>query len=175
MNPSNKHLLPVLLLCVIPTIAFALSDEIQVYDATINPVGIYNLMLHNNYTPNGLKIPAFPGGLVSNHALVGVPEWSYGVNDWFEQGLYIPLYSLSENRGATLNGLKIRELFVIPHAAEQRFFYGVNFEFSLNAKQWDPVTFTSEIRTIFGWHLAAVDIIFNPILDTDFKGGIGNL
>jgi hypothetical protein len=33
-----------------------------------------------------------------------------------------------------LNGFKVRELFVVPHAAEQPFFYGINFEFSYNAE-----------------------------------------
>lgn len=69
-----------------------------------------------------LKTPRFPGGLVPNGTLNGVPEWAYGVTDWFEQGLYLPLYSLSSNDGPVLNGFKVRELFVVPHAAEQPFF-----------------------------------------------------
>src|SRR5579862_7837852 len=114
----------------------AQTDEIQVYDAEIANPGVLNLMVHNNYTPDGLNQPRFPGGLVPNHTLNGVPEWAYGVTDWFEQGLYLPLYSLSSNEGAVLNGFKVRELFVVPHAAEQTFFYGINFEFSSNAKHW---------------------------------------
>ena len=61
-----------------------------------------------------------------------MPEWAFGVTDWFEQGLYLPLYSISKNQGATFNGLKLRELFVMPNAAERTFFYGCNFEFSYN-------------------------------------------
>jgi hypothetical protein len=70
--------------------AFAQTDEIQVYDAEIAEPGVLNLMVHNNYTPDGLTQPRFPGGLVPNHTLNGVPEWAYGVTDWFEQGLYLP-------------------------------------------------------------------------------------
>jgi hypothetical protein len=155
--------------------AIAQTDEIQVYDAAIAEVGKFNLMVHNNFTPDGRKTPAFPGGVESNGALVGVAEFAYGVTDWFEQGLYLPLYSFSKNDGATFNGFKLRWLFVKPHAAEQKFFYGANFEFSVNQRQWDPRHFTSEVRPIVGWHLHPVDIIVNPIVDTAFAGGLKSL
>jgi hypothetical protein len=132
-------------------------------------------MIHDNFTPDGRTTPDFPGGVESNHALVGVAEWAYGVAPWFEQGLYLPLYSFSQNDGATFNGFKIRELFVKPHAADQKFFYGVNFEFSVNQKQWDPRHFSSEIRPIVGWHLHPIDIIVNPIMDTGYTGGFKSL
>ena len=60
-------------------------------------------------------------------------EWAYGVTDWFEAGLYLPLYSISKNRGATINGGKIRLLFTAPHADDRTFFYAANFEFSYNS------------------------------------------
>lgn len=148
----------------------AQTDEIQVYDAEIAAPGKLNLMLHNNFTPDGRKTPAFPGGIIPDESLNGVPEWAYGVTDWFEQGLYLPLYSISKNRGATLNAIKLRELFVVPNAAERTFFYGCNFEFSYNAKHWDQSRFTSEIRPIIGVHLHPIDVIVNPILDSSFNG-----
>jgi len=70
----------------------------------------------------------------------------------------------------TYNGFKLRALFVKPHAAEHRFFYGVNFEFSVNTAHWDTSRITSEVRPIIGWHLHPVDIILNPILDTSYNG-----
>jgi len=158
-----------------PVMSLAQTDEIQVYDANIAEKGKFNLMIHNNFTPVGLKEPAFPGAVESNHALVGVAEWAYGVTDWFEQGLYLPLYSFSQNDGATFNGFKLRELFVRPHAEERKFFYGVNFEFSVNQKQWDPRRYTSEVRPIIGWHLHPIDIIINPIMDTSYTGGLKSL
>jgi hypothetical protein len=153
-----------------PGLTFAQTDEIQVYDANIAEKGKFNLMLHNNFTPKGLKAPAFPGALVSDRALIGVPEWAYGITDWFEAGLYMPLYSVSKGRGGSLNGFKLRALIVKPHADDRTFFYGVNFEFSVNAKQWDPRRITSEVRPIIGLHLHPVDIIVNPILDTSYDG-----
>ena len=148
--------------------ASAQTDEIQVYDAQIAEPGVFNLMVHNNFTPEGLKTPRVPGGLVSNQTLNGVPEFAYGLTDWFEQGLYLPLYSVADGEGPVLNGLKVRELFVVPHAADQSFFYGINFEFSYNAAHWDPNRSTSEIRPILGWHLG--QFIINPILDNSWTG-----
>jgi len=165
------------------TTSFGQTDEIQVYDAVIANQGKFNLMIHDNFTPDGRKTPLFPGGVESNHALVGAAEWAYGVLPWFEQGLYLPVYSFSRHDGATFNGFKLRELFVVPHAADRKLFYGVNFEFSVNQKEWDPRHYTSEIRPIIGWHFKPtdgscwkqVDIILNPNMDTSFIGGLKSL
>jgi hypothetical protein len=166
-------------LAVAPALGFAQTDEIQVYDAAIVDRGKFNLTLHNNFTPAGQTTPAFPGALVADRSLNGVPEWAYGVTDWFEAGVYLPLYSIGrrETNGVTsamLNGVKIRLLFVAPDADDRRFFYGANFEFSANARHWDSTRFTAEVRPIVGWHLHPVDIIVNPILDTGYDG-LGNL
>jgi hypothetical protein len=166
----------VFLLPAAPKTLFAQTDEIQVYDAEIEPQGVFNLMVHSNYTPIGRKSPDFPGGIVPDQSINGAAEWAYGVTDWFEQGLYLPVYSLySQDRGASINGFKVRELFVRPHAHDHKVFYGVNFEFSVNHKYWESRRFTSEVRPIVGLHLHPVDFIFNPIVDTNYTGGLGNL
>jgi len=162
-------------LVAVPAVAFAQTDEIQVYTGAIAEPGVFNLTWHNNFTPDGLKAPAFPGGLSNNRNLNGVTEWAYGVTDWFEAGLYLPLYSISDARGPSINGGKIRLLFAVPHADDRKFFYAANFEFSLNAKHWDPRRYTSEIRPIVGWHLHPFDIIVNPILDNSWAGGVKSL
>jgi hypothetical protein len=153
-----------------PKAGFAQTDEIQVYDAEIAEPGVINLMWHQNFTPDGLKTPAFPGAIISDKSYNGVPEFAFGITPWFEQGLYIPVYSVSKGRGSTLDSVKLRELFVRPHAADHKFFYGMNFEFSYNASYWEARRFTSEIRPIIGLHLKPWDIIVNPILDTDWTG-----
>jgi hypothetical protein len=154
----------------VPGTVTAQSDEIQVYDGGLAPKGVFNLTWHNNYTPTGVKTPAFPGAVVSNKSLNGVPEWAYGVNSWFELGLYLPVYSMDHAMGWGLDGFKLRTLFAVPNAADRRFFYGANFEFSYNAKRWDTKRVTSEIRPIIGWHLSPVDVVVNPILDTSYDG-----
>ena len=163
-------------LAALPSIALAQTDEIQVYDAEIEEVGVFNVMVHSNFTPIGRKTPDFPGGIIPNDSVNGAVEWAYGVAPWFEQGLYFPVYTAySQGRGGSLNGFKIRELFVRPHAHDHTFFYGVNFEFSVNYSYWESKRFTSEVRPIVGVHLHPIDLIFNPIVDTDYTGGFGNL
>jgi len=159
-----------------PALLFAQTDEIQVYDAAIAEPGVFNLMIHTNFTPIGRKTPDFPGAIIANHSFQTTAEWAYGVTPWFEQGLYVPVTSPhSVNHGATINGFKLRELFVRPHADEHKLFYGVNFEFSVNALYWEPKRISSEIRPIVGLHLKPWDFIFNPIVDTDYSGGFKNL
>jgi hypothetical protein len=153
-----------------PTAAAAQADEIQVYDGGLAAPGVFNLTLHNNWTPRGIKTPAEPGQVVADKSLNGVPEWAYGVTSWFEAGLYLPLYTRDKNLGWGLNGFKLRTLFAVPHAEERTFFYGANMEFSFNADRWDSTKFTSEVRPIIGWHAGRVDVIFNPIVDTAYDG-----
>jgi hypothetical protein len=148
----------------------ALTDEIQVYTGDIAAPGVFNLTLHNNYTPSGLRSPDFPGGLADNHSYSGVAEWAYGVTPWFEAGLYMPLYAISGNHGGQFNGYKLRALFVNPDNATSDFYYGVNFEFSFNAKHWDQERYTGEIRPIIGYHFGAVSLTINPIIDNSYKG-----
>jgi hypothetical protein len=150
--------------------AFAQTDEIQVYDATIAPIGTFNLTLHNNFTPSGGTAPEFPGGIVPDRSLNGAAEWAYGIAPWFEAGLYFPLYSITGSGSVLYNGLKLRTLFVTPNAAKRDFFYGVNFEFSFNTTHWDPHAYTSEIRGIVGTHIGRFDLIFNPIVDNSWNG-----
>ena len=159
-----------LLLLFGPRPGFAQADEIQVYDGGLAPVGTFNLTLHNNFTPRGGRVPAFPGAVIADKSLNGVPEWAIGITNWFEAGLYLPLYSRDKTSGFALDGLKLRTLFAVPKADDRRFVYGVNFEFSYNAKRWNTARFTSEIRPIIGWHLRPIDIIFNPIVDTSYDG-----
>jgi len=160
---------------LLPTAAFAQTDEIQVYDGEIADRGVFNLTWHNNFTFSGARQAENPGGIVPEHSLNGVTEWAYGVTDWFEAGLYMPLYTVTRNHGLLIDGFKLRMLFVSPGAAERRFFYGANFEFSFNTRHWNPDRYTSEIRPIVGWHLGRFDVILNPILDSSYKGGLSQL
>jgi hypothetical protein len=163
-------------LAALPVRTLGQTDEIQVYDAAIAAPGVFNLMIHTNFTPIGRTTPDFPGAIISNDSVNGAAEWAYGVTPWFEQGLYLPVYSFySKDQGATLNGFKIRELFVRPHSGDHKFFYGLNFEFSVNALYWESRRITSEIRPIIGFHLGRWDLIYNPIVDTDYTGGVKGL
>lgn len=167
--------LPVALL-VAPAVARAQTDEIQVYDGVISPQGIFNVTWHNNFTPVGRDTPAYPGAIIPNHSENGGVEFAYGVKSWFEQGLYFPIYTgYSQKRGGSLDGFKIRELFVRPHAQQHTLFYGVNFEFSFNYSYWESHTFSGEVRPIVGLYLHNWELVYNPIVDTDYTGGLSGL
>ena len=165
-----------MVLTITPIAAFAQTDEIQVYDGSIAPEGIFNVMVHSNFTPEGKAQPDFPGAIVSNHSFNGAWEWAYGVKPWLEQGLYMPVYSpYSTGRDGTIDGFKIRELFVRPHSEEHKIFWGMNFEFSFNYPYWESRTYTAEMRPIMGANVGKWELIYNPIVDTDYTGGASGL
>ncbi|MGH9643901.1 MAG: hypothetical protein ACRD3Q_15955, partial [Terriglobales bacterium] len=62
----------------------AQTDEIQVYDAAIAEPGVFNLMIHTNFTPIGRQVPWFAGATIANDSVNGAAEWAYGVTPWFE-------------------------------------------------------------------------------------------
>jgi hypothetical protein len=157
-------------LFIVASRAPAQTDEIQVYDAEIAAPGTFNLTWHDNYTPSGRSQPAFAGGLVPDHALNGVPEWAYGITDWFEAGAYVPIYTRTAGGALLFDAVKLRALLVAPDARQRTFFYGLNFELSYNTAHWDPSRYSGEMRPIIGWHLGRWDLIVNPILDTEFNG-----
>ena len=159
-----------------PLAVFAQTDEIQVYDATIARPGIFNVMVHSNFTPEGRKEPTFPGAIVANHSFNGTWEWAYGVTPWMEQGLYMPVYTpYSTRHHGTIDGFKIRELFVRPNAEQHKVFWGMNFEFSFNYPYWESRTYSAEVRPIIGGYAGKWELMYNPIVDTDYKGGLPGL
>lgn len=155
--------------------AFAQADEIQVYDGGLAGTGVFNLTWHNNFTPRGLKMPAFPGGTTPDHSFNGVTEWAFGVTDWFEAGLYLPLYTRDTQHGFGIDGGKLRALVATPNGSSRRFAFGLGFELGLNAHRWDQNRFSSEFRPILAWHVNPhLDLIANPIVDTAYDG-VGKL
>src|SRR5262245_9899431 len=113
-----------------PDRALAQADEIQVYDGGLAAPGVFNLTVHNNFTPKGIDAPAFQGAVVANKSWNGVPEWAYGVTRWFEAGLYLPLYSRDKDMGWGLDGFKMRTLFAVPDADNRKLVFGWNFGYS---------------------------------------------
>jgi hypothetical protein len=148
------------------------DDEIQIYNAQIAAVGQWTIQQHLNYAISGRKEPDFPGGgLIPNHALNGTPELAYGITDWWEVGFYAP-FAVSGGGAFLSNGAKIRNLFVVPHAAEQKFFYGVNFELSYETPAFSQTRYALEIRPIIGVRNNDWEFIVNPIVDVGF-GALG--
>ena len=53
--------------------------------------------------------------------------------------------SIRFRRDVQFDGGKVRSVFVVPDAAHRTFFYGVNFELSINNKHWDDHSPSLEI------------------------------
>ena len=104
----------VALLATLSTSARAQADEIQVYDASIAPRGVFNLTWHNNYIANGVRGQAFPVPSRRIARSTAYRNGRTGATPWFEAGLYLPLYSHDETVGWGFNGFKLRALFVVP-------------------------------------------------------------
>jgi len=64
-----------LVLAAIPRTALAQTDEIQVYDAEIEEPASFNIMVHNNFTPDGRRLRPFPGDIIPNDSDNGAAEW----------------------------------------------------------------------------------------------------
>jgi hypothetical protein len=158
---------------LLPSAGRAQVDEIQVYTGEIDKPGQFSITLHDNYTAIGPTQPAFPGGIVPNHSLNGVPEYALGITPWLELGAYLPIYTLTGGGRPLIDGGKLRALFVLPDAAERAFWYGVNFELGYNARHWEQARYAAEVRPILGWRFGPVDLLLNPIIDLPFHGGPG--
>jgi hypothetical protein len=164
---SPRRLSFAAILLAASTISARAVDEIQVYNAEIAKVGQWTFQLHSNYAFIGRKEPDFLGGLLPHHALQGTGEWAYGITEWWEMGFYTP-YAVDRNFTPYSNAAKIRQLFVIPNAAEREFFYGVNFEISYAMPQFSDAQWNLEIRPIVGWRKGDYEFIINPIVDMGF-------
>lgn len=147
--------------------AYAVTDEIQVYNAEIAQPGQWTLQQHLNYAINGRKQPDFDGGFVPHHALNGTPELAYGVTNWYELGWYAP-FTVDQNGNFVSDGFKFRQLFVSPDAAKRDFFYGVNLELSYSTRRFSDTKYNAEIRPIIGLRKGDWEFIVNPIVDLGF-------
>ena len=63
MRVRMRVLMLAVAMAAVPAAGLAQTDEIQVYDGGLAPVGTFNLTLHNNFTAKGLTTPAFPGAV----------------------------------------------------------------------------------------------------------------
>jgi hypothetical protein len=142
-------------------------DEIQVYNADIAPVGTFTLQQHLNYVWRGSTTPDFPGGIAPDRTLNGTPELAYGVTDWYEIGLYAP-FTVDSDGTFLPGGVKFRQLFVSPHAAERKVFYGLNIELSYQTPRFSESAFALELRPILGVRDLGWEFIINPIVDAGF-------
>lgn len=154
----------------------ALPDEIQVYTDEINRPGQWGLELHVNATPAGNKIPDYPGEITTNHGLRVTPEISYGLNDDWEAGLYVPAVR-SANGGYYLAGARARMKWIPVKGPGG--FAGANLELYKVDKKFDSADTGAELRFIGGYDgrdwLFAVNPVLNWGLGAQGGGADGSL
>ncbi|MDE2486312.1 MAG: hypothetical protein KGO51_02855 [Alphaproteobacteria bacterium] len=148
-------------LALLPGCAAAADEEIQVYMDEMNPKGVYGLDLHLNYVPQGRAANVdYAGQMASDGRFRFTPEWSYGLTDNVELGLYLPLATLDRNGDAELGGVKGRVKWIAPRSPGQDWFWGANLEIGRVRRSLDINPWNAELKGILGvrqgpWTLAA--------------------
>ncbi|HLX80880.1 MAG TPA: hypothetical protein VKS43_09875 [Burkholderiales bacterium] len=148
-----------------------LPDEIQVYTDDINKPGEFGLELHVNTTPSGRSAPEFPGEVTPDHAVRVTPEFSWGLTETLEAGLYLP-YTRDDEGGVLFGGpkLRLKWLPLRPAEGEAGWFAGLNGEYAWLTRNFEPATRTLELRPIVGWKNRDWLVAANPVLDWDLNG-----
>lgn len=151
--------------------ALAAPDEIQVYTEEINAPGEFGLEQHLNYTIKGQQTPDYPGQMTSHHVTQVTPEFSYGLTETFEAGLYVPV-AVTSKGDAFLNGLRVRLKYIAPRPSEEEIFYGLNVEVGRDAPRTSESISGMELRPIIGYRDARWLASFNPIFNMALAGDV---
>ena len=150
----------------------ALSDEIQVYADDINAPKEFGLELHVNTTPKGRKIPDYPGEVVPHHGLRVTPEFSYGLTDTLEAGLYLPV-SRDASGNTSGAGWKLRLKWLPIHGSEAQggWFLGANGELSQLQPKFSASRRGFELRFMGGYRAPSWVLAVNPVFGWNLSGG----
>jgi len=159
------------ILAATPAARAALPDEIQVYDDSINKPGEKGLELHVNTTPSGRNTSDYPGEIPPAHGLRVTPEFSWGLTETLEGGLYLPTLLDRDNR-FYLAGIKLRMKWIPQRAHESGgAFYGLNAELSHVGSRFEASQSGLELRPILGYRNADWLIATNPVLSYELTKG----
>ncbi|MGZ5006606.1 MAG: hypothetical protein ACXV8W_01735 [Methylobacter sp.] len=164
-------------LVVLPLVFFGLSlwstvtaassdDEIQVYNNAINAPGQFGLEIHTNYVAQGTLDPGYDGDAPSQGSFRETSEFSYGLNDNWELGAYLPV--LSQGNITRLEGGKLRVKYL--QQEDNGFYYGFNTEIGHTTKRSNEQPWNQELRPIVGYHGEDWRVAFNPVLGWSLVG-----
>ncbi len=151
----------------------AAPDEIQVYTEELNRPGEFGLEQHINYTIDGQRTPDYPGQMPPRHVLQLTPEFSYGLTDTLEAGLYVPV-AITGSGDTFFNGLRARLKYIAPRQADQNLFYGLNLEIGRDTRRTSDSLSGMEIRPIIGYRDERWLVSFNPILHLGLAANVSH-
>ncbi len=118
-----------------------LPDEFDVYTDDMVKRGETRLELHINTTPNGVRTPSYPGEIVAHHGWRLTPELTYGLNDAWAVGMYIPTVWANGVYYAPGLRLKLEWMPVRSTDNPHGLFFGLNLEASKIARQFEPTDY----------------------------------
>jgi hypothetical protein len=138
--------------------------EIEVYDATANPVGVPGLELHLNDWVTGHRFPS--GSEAPLHGQFHATfEPSWGVLPFWEVGAYVQFAVRTDDGVADWAGAKLRSKFVTPPTWDAHWRLGINLEVSYLPAIYDANRWGSEVRPIVAYEDERWLFAFNPIFD----------
>lgn len=135
----------------LPITAHAADEEIQVYIDDMGAPGTFGLDGHNNYvfTGRGTRLDD-PLAQDSLHRFRVMPEFSYGISDHLEAGLYLPLGTVDRDGHVSVNGVKGRLKYTTHPADNPDLWYGVNFELGRVGRAYDVNPWNAELKAMLG-------------------------
>jgi len=154
------------------TAARATDEEIQVYVDDIGAKGAVGLDIHINHVLAGDPGADYPGGEPSLHRLRVTPEFSLGLGNGFEAGLYLPLATIASDDVFRIQGVKFRMKWIAPHDEMKGFYWGANFEIGRVAYRLDQNPWNAEFKTIAGWRGGKWNLAVNGNLDFKVSGPV---
>jgi hypothetical protein len=155
---------------VLATPAVAAPEEIQVYMDEMSEPGHFGLDTHLSYVMRGSLAPDYDGAEITAHRARITPEWAYGINRYFEGGMYLPLATIDRTGKFRAEGVKFRLKYIAPHEAHPDLWYGINFEIGRVSHNLDVNPWNAELKTILGTRRGRWTIAGNANFDFVVSG-----
>ncbi len=151
--------------CAAPTNSRAGDPfEIQVYDGTANPPGIFGLEVHLNDWATGNRT-SDPPELPLHGQFHTTFEPSFGVTPFWELGAYLQFAVRTDDGVVDWAGVKLRSKFVTPEGWDPHWRLGVNLEVAYLPPVFDSSGWGCDMLPIAVWNVRAWLFVVNPILD----------
>jgi hypothetical protein len=142
--------------------------EVQVYASELTPKGVTMVELHSNITAKGTK-GMNDGVLPTHHAVHETLEITHGFNEWFECGFY-QFTSVQPDGSWKWVGTHVRPRVSIPERYDLPVGLSLSTEIGYQRPNFDPDTWSIELRPIIDKKIGKFYASFNPTLEMSLHG-----